>query len=122
MKTLLKPGPVIVVGLKNHNVAFAMDGTLPNPLESVYGCITGCAAVYAKKACQDLGISEDGIGIDLKVIADPNLPGAIGKVAIHFSFPASIAAEHRQVILDSVEKCPVKALIEQGGSIEFVIN
>ncbi len=122
MKCTLRPGPVIVVGLKNHNVAFAMDGSLPNPLESVYGCITGCAAVFAKKACRELGISEDGIGIDLKVIADPKNPGAIGKVAIHFTFPSDIDQESRHAILASVENCPVKALIEQGGSIGFVID
>jgi uncharacterized OsmC-like protein len=121
MKTILKSGPIIVVGLKNHNVAYAMDGTLPNPLESVYGCITGCAAVYAKKACSEMGISEEGIAIDLKVVADPETPGAIGKVAIHFSFPERLTASQRQNVLDSVERCPVKALIEQGGSIEFVI-
>ncbi len=122
MKCTLRPGPVIVVGLKNHHVAYATDGSLPNPLESVYGCITGCAAVFAKKACRELAISEDGIGIDLRVIADPKNLGAIGKVAIHFTFPENIDQEARQAILTSVEACPVKALIEQGGSIDFVID
>ncbi|MFZ4538808.1 OsmC family protein [Propionivibrio sp.] len=121
MRTTLKAGPVIVVGLKNHNVAFAMDGTLPNPLESVYGCITGCAAVYAKKACMEMGISEEGIDIELKVVTDLNRAGAIGKVTIILQFPTTITVEQQGIIKESIEKCPVKALIEQGGSIVFVI-
>lgn len=121
MKISVKSGPLIEVATKNHIVQYATDGSLPNPLESVYACIAGCAAVYAKKACHDLSLNEEGIEIELKVIGDKARPGAIGKITINLSFPEHITVEQREAIIASVEKCPVKALIEQGGSIEFVI-
>jgi uncharacterized OsmC-like protein len=121
VKVSVKSGPLIEVATKNHIIQYATDGSLPNPLESVYACIAGCAAVFAKKACHDLGVNEDGIEIELKAIGDKAKLGAIGKITINMAFPEHISVEQRSAIIASVEKCPVKALIEQGGSIEFVI-
>lgn len=121
MKLVLKAGPLIEVATRNHVMQFATDGSLPNPLEAAYASIAGCAGVYAKKACESLGISDEGIGIDMRVVGDKARPGFVLKINITVTFPDGFDEAQQAAVRDSIAKCPVKALIQQGDSIEFVI-
>ena len=39
----------IEVRAPRHSYVYATDGSLPNPLESTYAALAGCAGVYARK-------------------------------------------------------------------------
>ena len=54
--TTVDSSPLIKVSTHKHEVSFALNGSLMNPLEGFYATLAGCAAVYAKKACKELGI------------------------------------------------------------------
>lgn len=45
-----------------------------NPLETFYATLAACAAVFATKACKDMGCADDGIDIAGKPFAGPGGP------------------------------------------------
>ena len=54
---------IVRVSSGRHEVTYAIDGSRMNPLEAFYAPLAGCAAVFAKKACSELGVSATGIRI-----------------------------------------------------------
>jgi uncharacterized OsmC-like protein len=119
---VLTSGSRIDVTGKHHSIAYATDGSLPNPLEATYAAMAGCAGVYAKKACRELGIDDTGIAISLKVVGRPEKPLLPARLVTAVEFPGRINHEQRAAILASINKCAVKALIEHGAEIDFSVG
>ncbi len=119
--TTLEKGPRITVNSRRHVFEYATDGSLPNPLDATYAALAGCAAVYAKKACRELSIDDTGIRIDVRVISHPAQPLMPARVVTQVMFPERFDPAQRARVLASVERCPVKALIQAGRGIEFTV-
>jgi len=115
----LHAGPRIDVAYRKHNFSYAVDGSAPNPLEAFYGTLAGCAGVFAKKACHKLGISDEGIAIDLKPVVNPRNPLMPEKMVTSVRFPEHIDAAARAEILDSIAHCAVKEVVKYGADIQF---
>lgn len=118
---VLDSGPRIEVAARNHRYAYAGDGSLPNPLESAYAAIAGCAGVYARKACRELKIDETGIAISVRIAASAARPLMPARIVTTVDFPARFGADERAAVLASIDQCAVKALIQGGAAIEFVV-
>lgn len=114
--------PVIIVQGSRHQASYAVDGSLMNPLEAFYATLAGCAAVYAKKACKELGIPAEGIRIESKPFAGAGGPLTLGKFRTEVSFPSSFSADQRAKVLEAIEKCAVKEIVADGGTIEFTVK
>ena len=119
---VLQSGPGIDVQGKHHQYRYATDGSLPNPLESTYAALAGCAGVYAKKACRELRIDDAGIAISLRIVARAGQPLLPARVVTTVTFPERFGEAERDAVLRSIEKCAVKAVIEQGPGIEFEVE
>lgn len=119
---VLAAGPRIEVRTRAHTISYATDGSLPNPLEATYAAIAGCAGVYARKACRELGIDDSGIAIDVRIVAQPDRPLLPSRIVTVLQFPDRFTAEQRAAIIDSVDKCAVKALMQRGDQIEFEVR
>lgn len=115
----LDGGPILNVAYRSHTLSYAVNGSLPNPLEATYAALAGCAGVYTLKACKTLGISAEGIGISLKPVANASNPLIPTRVVTAVTFPAHISPEQRLAIQESIQKCAVKELIRLGADIEF---
>lgn len=118
---VLASGARIDVTAPKHSYAYATDGSLPNPLESSHAALAGCAGVYARKACRDLGIDESGIAIKMKIVARPERPLLPARFVTAVEFPERFTPEQRAAVLASIRKCPVKTMIEHGAEIEFEV-
>lgn len=116
----LNDTPHIEVRFKNHSITYGLDGSLPNPLESTYAAIAGCAGVYARKACKALGISAEGIEIRSKPVVNSANPLVPKRIVTRIDFPAHITETEQEKILEEISHCAVKVLINAGSSIEFV--
>lgn len=116
----LDGSPVLNVKYRNHTLSYATNGSLPNPLEATYAALSGCAGVYALKACKSLGISAEGIAISVKPVVQAATSLIPTRVVTRVSFPERITAEQQAAILASIQKCAVKELMRQGAGIEFV--
>lgn len=112
----------IDVAYRDKVFSYAVDGSLPNPLESVYAALAGCAGVYAIKSCKELGISDAGIDISVKPVVRPANPSLPARIVTSVAFPPHIAREQRDAILASVGKCAVKELVRNGGSVDFQVE
>jgi uncharacterized OsmC-like protein len=119
---MLTTGPRIDVKGRAHTISYATDGSLPNPLEATYAAIAGCAGVYARKACRELGLDDSGIAIELKVVAQPDKPLMPSRIVTVLQFPDRFTPEQRAAIIESVNKCAVKAMIQRGDRIEFEVR
>lgn len=117
----LQAGPRIDVAYRKHAFNYAVDGSLPNPLEAFYGALAGCAGVFAKKACGELGISDAGIAINLRPFVKAGNPLMPEKLVTTVTFPAHINAEARARILESIAHCAVKEVVKMGAEIEFSV-
>ena len=113
--------PVIKVASNKHEVSYAVDGSLMNPLEAFYAALAGCAAVFAKKACKELGIAPDGIEIDCKPFAGPGGPLTLAKFKTEVKFPAQFSAEQKATVLDAITHCAVKQIVDAGPAISFSV-
>ena len=121
-KLVLSSGSPFEVQGKVHRYRYATDGSLPNPLESTYAALAGCAGVYARKACKQLGIDESGIDIDLRIVASPAKPLMPARIVTSVRFPDRFDGAQRAAIVQSIQECAVKALIENGANIEFTVE
>lgn len=113
--------PVITVRSAKHQVSYAVDGSLMNPLEAFYATLAGCAAVFAKKACKDLGVAPEGIKIDCKPYAGAGGPLTLARFRTEIAFPAAFAAEHKAAVIAAIEDCAVKQIVATGAEIEFSV-
>jgi uncharacterized OsmC-like protein len=118
----LTGGEQIAVNHRNHVSAFAMDGSLPNPLEALYAALAGCAGVYAHKACKKLGLNSQGITISCRPFAPPGNPLALKRFKTTVSFPENFSEDQRTAILQSIAHCAVKEIIQAGSSIDFEVG
>jgi uncharacterized OsmC-like protein len=117
----LTGGEQIAVNHRNHASNFAMDGSLPNPLEAFYAALAGCAGVYAHKACKKLGLDSQGISISCRPFAPPGNPLALKKFKTTVSFPENFSEDQRTAILKSIAHCAVKEIVQAGYAIEFEV-
>jgi uncharacterized OsmC-like protein len=113
--------PVIKVAGAKHDVSYAVNGSLMNPLEAFYATLTGCAAVFAKKACKELGVSAEGITINCKPFAGPGGPMTLSKFKTEVTFPEEFPAEHKTALLDAITHCAVKEIVQSGQQIGFSV-
>lgn len=114
--------PIIQVSTAKHQVSYAVDGSLMNPLEAFYATLAGCAAVFAKKACKELGISPEGIQIECKPYAGPGGPLTLARFKTLVKFPAGFDAEQKAKVLDAITHCAVKDIVVGGANIEFSVS
>ena len=114
--------PVIHVAGGKHQVSYAVDGSLMNPLEAFYATLAGCAAVFAKKACKELGISPEGIQIDCKPFAGPGGPLTLAKFKTTVAFPERFSAEQKAKVLDAISECAVKKIVATGADVGFIVS
>jgi len=119
---VLDGSPRIEVASQRHRYAFATDGSLPNPLESTYAALAGCAGVYARKACRELGVDEAGIAISTRVIASAARPLMPERIVTIVNFPARFDDSQRAAVRAAIGRCAVKALLAEGARIEFVVE
>ncbi len=117
----LNGGEQISVGHRNHVSTYAMDGSLPNPLEAFYAALAGCAGVYAHKACKKLDLDSNGITISCRPVAPPGNPLALKRFKTTVSFPERFSEDQRTVILQSIAHCAVKEIVQAGSLIEFEV-
>jgi len=120
--TVVDNSPLIKVSSSKHEASYAVNGALMNPLEAFYASLAGCAAVYAKKACKELGIPAAGIEIGCKPFAGAGGPLTLGRFKTEVRFPAQFTAEQKTAVLDSIAHCAVKEIVIDGGEIEFQVT
>ena len=118
----VQDSPVIAVRSARHEVSYAVNGTLMNPLEAFYATLAGCAAVYAKKACAELGISAEGIHIASKPFAGAGGPLTLARFRTEVTFPARFTASQRDAVLASIAHCAVKEIVAGGQTVEFSVT
>ena len=114
--------PVIQVTTAKHQVSYAVDGSLMNPLEAFYATLAGCAAVFAKKACKELGVSPEGIQIECKPYAGPGGPLTLSRFKTLVRFPEGFDADQKAKVLDAITHCAVKDIVVGGADIEFAVT
>ncbi len=120
-RTLIDQTPLIQVSTGKHQATYALDGSLMNPLEAFYATLAGCAAVFAKKACQSLGLSAAGIEISCKPFAGSGGPMTLGRFRTEVRFPEGFSAEAKAAVLKSISECAVKEVVKAGGAVDFQV-
>lgn len=119
--TVVDNSPLIKVSTSKHEASYAVNGSLMNPLEAFYAALAGCAAVYAKKACKELGIPAEGIEIGCKPFAGPGGPLTLARFKTEVRFPEQFTAEQKAAVLESIAHCAVKEIVIDGSDIEFQV-
>lgn len=118
----INDSPLLEVVSKHHSFTYATDGSHTNPLEATYAALTGCAAVYARKACIQMDISAEGIQIHCRLVGRSDNLVVPAKIVTQISFPQRFTPEQRSTVVSTVDQCPVKALMSNGQQMEFVIE
>jgi uncharacterized OsmC-like protein len=112
----------ILVKTKAKSMRFALDSSGMNPLEGLYATLAGCAAVFAKKACQELGLSAEGIEISCRPAAGKSGAMSLGRFVTDVVFPNHFSDLQIEHILKSVQHCAVKEVVRDGANVEFLVN
>ena len=113
---------VITVRGGKHQVSYAVDGSLMNPLEAFYAVLASCAAVYAKKECKAMGVSAAGIRIGCKPFAGHGGPLTLARFRTEVSFPEHFSEEQRERVLLAINDCAVKKIVQRGAEIAFSVS
>ncbi len=113
---------LITVSGGRHQVSYAVDGSLMNPLEAFYAVLASCAAVYAKKECKAMGVSAAGIRIGCKPFAGHGGPLTLSRFRTEVSFPENFSTEQRERVLQAINECAVKKIVQTGADIVFSVS
>lgn len=118
----LNDSDTIEVKTRKHNYFYSTNGSLPNPLEATYAALTGCAAVYLKKAATKMQKSVVGIEIKCRSLIQPQNPMIPTKWMTQINFTPDWSESERTQAIEMVGQCAVKELISKGYDIEFEIT
>ncbi|WP_416545667.1 OsmC domain/YcaO domain-containing protein [Limnohabitans sp. DCL3] len=100
-------------------IRYKGDGSAPGPFDYFLASSALCAAYFVKLYCDTRKISTEHIRLSQNNIVDPdNRYQQIFKIQVEL--PADISEVDRRGILNSIERCTVKKVVQAGP--EFVIE
>ena len=100
-------------------IRYKGDGSAPGPFDYFLASSALCAAYFVKLYCDTRNISTEHIRLSQNNIVDPeNRYQQIFKIQVEL--PADISEVDRRGILNSIERCTVKKVVQ--ASPEFVIE
>jgi ribosomal protein S12 methylthiotransferase accessory factor len=100
-------------------IRYKGDGSAPGPFDYFLASSALCAAYFVKLYCDTRKISTENIRLSQNNIVDPeNRYQQIFKIQVEL--PADIQEVDRRGILNSIERCTVKKVVQAGP--EFVIE
>jgi len=100
-------------------IRYKGDGSAPGPFDYFLASSALCAAYFVKLYCDTRNLSTENIRLSQNNIVDPeNRYQQIFKIQVEL--PANIPEVDRRGILNSIERCTVKKVVQAGP--EFVIE
>ena len=100
-------------------IRYKGDGSAPGPFDYFLASSALCAAYFVKLYCETRNISTEHIRLSQNNIVDPeNRYQQIFKIQVQL--PPDISEVDRRGILNSIERCSVKKVVQEGP--EFVIE
>jgi ribosomal protein S12 methylthiotransferase accessory factor len=100
-------------------IRYKGDGSAPGPFDYFLASSALCAAYFVKLYCDTRNISTEHIRLSQNNIVDPeNRYAQIFKIQVQL--PPDISDVDRRGILNSIERCTVKKVVQEGP--EFVIE
>ena len=100
-------------------IRYKGDGSAPGPFDYFLASSALCAAYFVKLYCDTRNISTEHIRLSQNNIVDPeNRYQQIFKIQVQL--PPDISEVDRRGILNSIERCTVKKVVQEGP--EFVIE
>jgi ribosomal protein S12 methylthiotransferase accessory factor len=100
-------------------IRYKGDGSAPGPFDYFLASSALCAAYFVKLYCDTRNISTEHIRLSQNNIVDPeNRYAQIFKIQVQL--PPDISEVDRRGILNSIERCTVKKVVQEGP--EFVIE
>jgi ribosomal protein S12 methylthiotransferase accessory factor len=100
-------------------IRYKGDGSAPGPFDYFLASSALCAAYFVKLYCDTRNISTEHIRLSQNNIVDPeNRYKQIFKIQVQL--PPDISEVDRRGILNSIERCTVKKVVQEGP--EFVIE
>jgi ribosomal protein S12 methylthiotransferase accessory factor len=105
--------------IADQPIRYKGDGSAPGPFDYFLASSALCAAYFVKLYCNTRNISTENIRLSQNNIVDPeNRYQQIFKIQVEL--PADIQEVDRRGILNSIERCTVKKVVQTGP--EFVIE
>ena len=105
--------------IADQPIRYKGDGSAPGPFDYFLASSALCAAYFVKLYCDTRNISTENIRLSQNNIVDPeNRYQQIFKIQVEL--PADISEVDRRGILNSIERCTVKKVVQAGPA--FVIE
>ena len=105
--------------IADQPIRYKGDGSAPGPFDYFLASSALCAAYFVKLYCNTRNISTENIRLSQNNIVDPeNRYQQIFKIQVEL--PSDIQEVDRRGILNSIERCTVKKVVQAGP--EFVIE
>jgi ribosomal protein S12 methylthiotransferase accessory factor len=105
--------------IADQPIRYKGDGSAPGPFDYFLASSALCAAYFVKLYCDTRKISTENIRLSQNNIIDPeNRYQQIFKIQVEL--PADIQEVDRRGILNAIERCTVKKVVQEGP--EFVIE
>ena len=105
--------------IADQPIRYKGDGSAPGPFDYFLASSALCAAYFVKLYCDTRNISTEHIRLSQNNIVDPeNRYKQIFKIQVQL--PPDISEVDRRGILNSIERCTVKKVVQEGP--EFVIE
>ena len=105
--------------IADQPIRYKGDGSAPGPFDYFLASSALCAAYFVKLYCDTRNISTEHIRLSQNNIVDPeNRYAQIFKIQVQL--PPDISEVDRRGILNSIDRCTVKKVVQEGP--EFVIE
>jgi len=105
--------------VSDQPICYKGDGSAPGPFDYFLASSALCAAYFVKLYCDTRNIATEHIRLSQNNIVDPeNRYAQIFKIQVQL--PPDISEVDRRGILNSIERCTVKKVVQEGP--EFVIE
>ena len=104
--------------ITDQPIRYKGNGLAPSPFDYFLASSALCAAYFVKVYCKARNIPTDDIRVFQNNVVDPN--NRYKQVfKIRVEIPEEISAKHRQGIVNAINRCTVKKVIQQGPEFEI---
>jgi len=97
------------------------EGRAPTPFDLFLASLAACAGYYARRFCDERGLSTDGLGVSLGWDRDAQA-GRLSKIRIAVVLPEEFPAKYREAIRRSVDLCAVKRHVVDAPEFELTVS
>jgi len=122
-----RDGKLFEAQIREHTVSFDIPtrsggtNTAPNPLDTMVASFGACVGLYAAKACDELGLSAEGMKVRVDFVMGSN-PMRVSRMNATVELSQNVTKAQEEKILQYANDCTIENTLLNKPEINVSLN